>query len=1236
MRKRKTMDGNTAAAYISYAFTELAAIYPITPSSTMAELVDQWSAQGKHNLFGQPVKVVEMQSEAGAAGVVHGSLKTGALTTTYTASQGLLLMVPNMYKIAGEMLPGVFHVASRAVTTNALNIFGDHTDVMATRQTGFAMLAESSVQEVMDLAPVAHLAAIEANIPFLNFFDGFRTSHEIQKIEVLDYEELAQLVNHEKLAAFRQKAMNPNHPTTSGTNQNPDIHFQQRETINQHYQTLPEIVRFYMKKINALRGTNYDLVDYYGASDAEEVIVSMGSSTQTIQQTVDHLCASGRKVGVLSIHLYRPFPLEVFLEKLPATVKSIAVLDRSKEPGANGESLLLDVQSAMYDAAMRPTIIGGRYGLGSKDVTPDQIVAVYDELLKPKASQKKRFTIGITDDVTQLSLPSKGTLDLTDPSTFQAKFWGFGSDGTVGANKSAIKIIGDHTEKYVQGYFHYDSKKSGGLTVSHLRFGDTPIRSTYLIEHADFVACHTPAYLHTYDLLKGLKKGGTFLLNTTWSQEQIFKNLPKKMKRYLAENEIRFYTINAMQLAMEVGLGGRINTAMETAFFYLANIIPTEEILPILKEEALKSYRHKSMAIVEKNQAAIDRTIELLQEIPVPSKWATIEVPERTSTATTQFVREIVEPINRQEGNQLSVGTLVRNQMTEGVIPVGTTAVEKRGIAVEVPEWLSDRCTMCNECAFVCPHAAIRPFLADEDELTEAPEGFIVREMRGANGQKYRIQVSVEDCTGCGLCVEACPAKGKALTMRPYEEQKEQALNWAFAMTLRQKENPAKPGTVLGSQFNKPLLEFSGACAGCGETPYVKLLTQMFGDRMMIANATGCSSIWGGTSPVSPYTTNHLGQGPAWSNSLFEDNAEYGYGMFLANQTRREKLAAQLQSLKAAVSEELQALIEDWDLHREESAGTQQRAAKLIAALEAEVSDTPQLAPILKEKDLFVKPSQWMIGGDGWAYDIGFGGIDHVLASGADVNILVLDNEVYSNTGGQVSKATPTSAIAKFAASGKFVSKKDLGMMAMTYGHVYVAQIASGANQMQTIKAFEEAERFPGPSIIIAYTPCITHGLAGGMRQSLKEAQEAVASGYWSLYRYNPLLAEKGKQPMTLDFKKPAFDQMPAFMQTQVRFASLHSANPNAAQALFEKTVSDAKTRFYNYARLAGQEEKIRAKLEKTDVTDENSPLESGHPEQTSAVKSTRVRRERQTLSEEQLAERAARRAARAKRRQQE
>ena len=1227
MRKKKTMDGNTAAAYISYAFTELAAIYPITPSSTMAELVDQWSASGKKNIFGQPVKVVEMQSEAGAAGVVHGSLKTGALTTTYTASQGLLLMIPNMYKIAGERLPGVFHVASRAVTTNALNIFGDHTDVMAARQTGFAMLAESSVQEVMDLAPVAHLAAIESGIPFLNFFDGFRTSHEIQKIDVLEYSELAQLIDQEKLAAFREKAMNPNHPTVSGTNQNPDIHFQQRETVNAHYDALPATIRKYMKAINDLRGTNYDLVDYYGCADAEEVIVTMGSSAQTVQQTVDHLLKQGRKVGVLTIHLYRPFPLEVFLEKLPSTVKAIAVLDRSKEPGANGESLLLDVQSALYDAAIRPAVIGGRYGLGSKDITPDQIVAVYEELTKPKSEQKRRFTIGIMDDVTHLSLNTEATLDLTNPNTFQAKFWGFGSDGTVGANKSAIKIIGDHTDKYVQGYFYYDSKKSGGLTVSHLRFGDTPIRSTYLIEHADFVACHTPAYLHTYDLLKGLKKGGTFLLNTTWNEQQIATSLPKHIKRYIAENDIRFYTINAIQLAMETGLGRRINTAMETAFFYLSDIMPFDEVLPILKAEVLKNYGHKSMEIVEKNYLAIDRTLELLYEIQVPAEWAFIDVPERKSTATSRYVREIVEPINRQEGNQLSVGTLVRNQMTEGAMPLGTTAVEKRGIALEVPEWLSDRCTMCNECAFVCPHAAIRPFLVDEDELTEAPEGFIVREMRGKDGQKYRIQVSIEDCTGCGLCVEACPAKDKALVMSSYESQKEQAMNWAFAMTLRQKENPAKPGTVMGTQFNKPLLEFSGACAGCGETPYVKLLTQMFGDRMMIANATGCSSIWGGAAPVSPYTTNDQGQGPAWSNSLFEDNAEFGYGMFLANQTRREALAAKMQAALITVPIDLQGIMQDWIDHREESAGSQQRAAKLQAALQQEIHQQPSLQAILDDSDLFVKPSQWMIGGDGWAYDIGFGGIDHVLASGADVNILVLDNEVYSNTGGQVSKATPTSAIAKFAASGKYVSKKDLGMMAMTYGHVYVAQIASGANQMQTIKAFEEAEKFPGPSLIIAYTPCITHGLAGGMRQSIKEAKEAVASGYWSLYRYNPLMTEKGKPAMTLDYKKPDFSLMPTFMKTQVRFSALGAANPSAASALFTKTVLDAKNRFYNYARLAGQEEKIRAKLEK-------EPLSEAEPQSVEKQgESVRTKQRRSVSDPEVEAVRAARRAARAERR---
>ncbi|MDN3125127.1 pyruvate:ferredoxin (flavodoxin) oxidoreductase [Enterococcus faecalis] len=1225
MRKMKTMDGNAAAAYISYAFTELAAIYPITPSSTMAELVDQWSAEGKKNIFGQPVKVVEMQSEAGAAGVVHGSLKTGELTTTYTASQGLLLMIPNMYKIAGELLPSVFHVASRALTTNALNIFGDQGDVMAARQTGFAMLSESSVQEVMDLAPVAHLASIEASVPFMNFFDGFRTSHEIQKVAVLDYEELAPLVNQEKLAEFRRRSMNPNHPSVSGMNQNPDIHFQQRETINPYYEKLPGIVQKYMTEINRLRGTNYDLVTYYGAEDAEEVIVTMGSVAQTIEQTVDYLQEQGRKVGFLNVHLYRPFPVETFLEKIPQSVKAIAVLDRTKEPGAGGEPLLLDVQSAMYEADIRPTIIGGRYGLGSKDVLPNQIVAVFDELMKERSAMKKRFTIGIDDDLTYTSLEVGKPLDLTNPKTYQAKFWGFGSDGTVGANKSAIKIIGDHTDKYAQGFFYYDSKKSGGLTVSHLRFGETPIRSTYLIEHSDFVACHTAAYLHTYDLVKGLKKGGTFLLNTIWNDEQLARFLPNQLKRYLAENEIQFYTINAVKLASEVGLGGRINTAMETAFFKLAQIMPFEQVLPILKEEALKSYGHKSMKVVEKNIQAIDKTVELLHQVPVPAEWRTLEVqPRKRSEHVSDFVHEIVEPINRQEGNALSVATLAKNGMTDGRMPLGTAAVEKRGVALEVPEWISDRCTMCNECAFVCPHAAIRPFLADEEEMTEAPEGFIVRDLRGADGLKYRIQVSVKDCTGCGLCVEACPAKGKALVMKPYEEEKEQAMNWAFAMTLRQKENPAKPNTVLGSQFNKPLLEFSGACSGCGETPYVKLLTQMFGDRMLIANATGCSSIWGAAAGVTPYTTNEQGQGPAWSNSLLEDNAEFGYGMLLATQARRERLASKMTKAFSVASDSLRLLMEDWIAHLSESEGTQQRAAKLRAALLEEKTNQPLLEAIYDDQDLFVKPSQWMIGGDGWAYDIGYGGIDHVLASGADVNMLVLDNEVYSNTGGQTSKATPASAIAKFAASGKYASKKDLGMMAMTYENVYVAQIASGANQMQTIKAFEEAEKFPGPSIIIAYTPCITHGLAGGMSQTLKEAKDAVHSGYWSLYRYNPLLREKGKEPMTLDFKKPDFSLMKEFMRQQVRFASLESSQPDTAELLFNKTINDAKRRFYNYARLAGQEEKIRAKLEKQSEPEINTP-ENEKP---------RVKKER-VVDPEAEARRAARRAERAAKRKQ-
>ncbi|GCF94480.1 pyruvate-flavodoxin oxidoreductase [Enterococcus florum] len=1220
MRKMKTMDGNTAAAYISYGFTELAAIYPITPSSTMAELVDQWAAQGKKNIFGQTVTITEMQSEAGAAGVVHGALKTGALTTTYTASQGLLLMIPNMYKIAGELLPGVFHVASRAVTTNALNIFGDHGDVVAARQTGFAMLQESSVQEVMDLSAVAHLAAIESSVPFLNFFDGFRTSHEIQKIEVLDYEELHPLINQEKLAEFRCRGMNPNHPTVSGTNQNPEIHFQQRETVNRYYEDLPAIVQKYMGEINQLRGTNYDLVTYYGAEDAKEVIVAMGSVTQTIEQTVDYLNGQGHKVGCLNVHLYRPFPSANFLDKLPKTVKSIAVLDRSKEPGADGEPLLLDVQSVMYDSEIHPMIIGGRFGLGSKDVTPNQILAVYHELQKPKQEAKSRFTIGIVDDVTYLSLDAGEIVDLTNPSTYQAKFWGFGSDGTVGANKSAIKIIGDNTDKYAQGYFYYDSKKSGGLTVSHLRFGDTPIRSTYLLESADFVACHTPAYIHTYDLLKGLKPKGTFLLNTTWNETQLEKLLPSHMKRYIAENEIQFYTINAVQLAMDVGLGQRINTVMQTAFFKLTEIIPFDQILPVLKAEVDRSYRKKSQEIVEKNYAAMDHTLEHLHRYHVPEHWKNLDVSKKARpTMTIKYVDEILEPINSLQGDQLSVGTLINNGMTDGTIPVGTSKFEKRSVALQVPEWITDRCTMCNECSFVCPHAAIRPFLADEEEMQEAPEGFIVREMRGADGLKYRIQVSVEDCTGCGLCVEACPAKEKALVMKPLEEEKNQAINWAFAMTLKQKQNPAKPNTVLGSQFNQPLLEFSGACAGCGETPYVKLLTQMFGDRMMIANATGCSSIWGAAAPVTPYTTNEYGQGPAWSNSLFEDNAEFGYGMLLANQTRRKALAVDMAAVFEFVSQDLRTLMVDWVDHMYDSKGTQQRAVKLIAALEAEGLNDLKLLSIYERRDLFVKTSQWILGGDGWAYDIGFGGIDHVLASGADVNILVMDNEVYSNTGGQTSKATPASAIAKFSANGKYASKKDLGMMAMTYENVYVAQIASGANQIQTIKAFEEAENFPGPSLIIAYTPCINHGLKGGMGKSLQEAKDAVSSGYWSLYRYNPALREVGKNPMKLDYKRPDFDQMIDFMKKQVRFSALAMIQPEFAEKLYAKTVDDAKRRFFNYARLAGQEEKLRSKLESKNTR--------------AAEKNNREKRER-TVDQEAEARRAAKRAARADKRQ--
>ena len=1167
-----TMDGNTAAAYISYAFSEVSAVFPITPSSTMAEVVEEWSSKSRKNMFGEPLKVINMQSEAGAAGAVHGSLKSGALTTTYTASQGLLLMIPNMYKIAGELLPTVFHVASRAVTTNALSIFGDHGDVMAARQTGFCMLAESSVQEVMDLSAVAHLASLKASLPFMNFFDGFRTSHELQKIELIPYETLKELVPLKELEAFRNRSMNPNHPTVSGTAQNPDIHFQQRETINSHYELVPEIVQSYMKEINEIRGTDYDLTNYYGDKEATEVIISMGSVSPTIRQTVDYLNQNGRKVGHINIHLYRPFPVKNLLEKLPETVEKVAVLDRTKEPGANGEPLLLDVQSALYRHKNRPIIIGGRYGLGSKDVPPNQIKAIFDHLLLDEEDLKERFTVGIIDDVTHLSLPVTEVLDLTPSSTYQAKFWGFGSDGTVGANKQAIKIIGNHTDMYAQAYFSYDSKKSGGLTNSHLRFGKEPIDSTYLIEQADFIGCHNASYIHQYDLLKGIKPKGIFLLNTTWNKDRVLKLLPKHLKKELARKQVKFYIINAMEIAQEVGLGRRINTVMSTAFFELTTLLKREEFVTYLKEEVSAAYGKKSQEIVKRNHLAIDQTFDHLIEVEVPAEWAELELKDKkVDLSKPQYVREILEPINRQEGDSLTVKNLVDNQMTDGSVPLGTTAYEKRGIALEVPEWQMDACTMCNECAFVCPHAAIRPFLANEEEMEEAPAGYITRDFKGKDGLNYRIQVSVEDCTGCGLCVDACPAKDKALVMKPYEEQHEEAVNWAFSMTLKQKENPVKKESVKGSQFEQPLLEFSGACSGCGETPYVKLLTQLFGDRMMIANTTGCSSIWGASAPTTPYTTNQFGQGPAWSNSLFEDNAEFGFGMYVANQVKRSRVAEKIQHIldEEIGTEETKACSREWLEHIDEGQGTRQRATRLVSAIENESDEL--FKDLLADEKMFVKPSQWMIGGDGWAYDIGFGGIDHVLASGEDINIFVMDNELYANTGGQMSKATTQSAIAKFAASGKKTSKKDLGMMAATYGNVYVAQISINAHPNQAIKAITEAENYPGPSLIIGYTPCINHGIKGGMSNALLNAREALESGYWQLYRYDPRLAEKGKDPMRIDYKKADLSKIPDFLETQTRFSSLINVTKDEeiVDEMYDNTQQDVADRNENYERLS-------------------------------------------------------------------
>lgn len=1168
----RSMDGNTAAAHVAYAFTDVAAIYPITPSSPMAEFVDEWSAHGRKNIFGQRVKVVEMQSEAGAAGTVHGSLAAGALTTTFTASQGLLLMIPNMYKIAGELLPGVFHVSARAVAGHALSIFGDHSDVMACRQTGFALLASGSVQEVMDLAGVAHLSAIKGRVPFLHFFDGFRTSHEIQKIEVLDYEDLAKLVDYDAVREFRKRALNPERPVTRGTAQNPDIFFQAKEAANPFYLAIPEVVEEYMNKINELTGRNYKLFNYYGHPEAERVIVAMGSVCETIEETVDYLMAQGEKVGVLKVRLFRPFSIKHFLAEMPKTVKKIAVLDRTKEPGSLGEPLYQDVCTVYFEDDNRPIIVGGRYGLGSKDTTPTHIKAVFDNLKAD--SPKNHFTIGIVDDVTNTSLPIGEPIDTTPEGTTCCKFWGFGSDGTVGANKSAIKIIGDNTDMYAQAYFSYDSKKSGGVTVSHLRFGHKPIRSTYLIDKADFIACHNPAYIGKYDVLAGLKDGGTFLLNCQWKPEELDEKLPASVKNYLAKHNINFYIINAVDIAQEIGLGGRINMIMQAAFFKLANIIPLDDAIKHLKDAIVKSYGHKGEKIVNMNYQAVDKGIEALQKVEVPAAWADAKDEAAASeNDVPEFIKNVADVMNRQEGDKLPVSAFVGRE--DGTFPMGTARYEKRGIAVNVPEWQPETCIQCNQCSYVCPHAAIRPFLINEEEAKNAPEAFVSKKAtgRGFDGLNFRIQVSPLDCTGCGVCANTCPTKEKSLIMKPLESQLDQVECWDYAMKLSPKKNPMNKNTVKGSQFEQPLLEFSGACGGCGETPYAKLITQLFGDRMMIANATGCSSIWGGSAPSTPYCTNKDGHGPAWANSLFEDNAEFGLGMYLAVKQIREKLASLIkEALELDIPEELKDAFKLWLDNMNDAATTKEAANKIVSILEDYKAEDASIQKLLDEifdmKEYLVKKSQWIIGGDGWAYDIGFGGLDHVLASGEDVNVLVFDTEVYSNTGGQSSKATPTAAVAQFAAAGKNTKKKDLGLIAMSYGYVYVAQVAMGANQNQLIKALIEAESYPGPSLIIAYAPCINHGIRGGMSNSQIRQKEAVDAGYWHLYRYNPLLKEEGKNPFILDSKEPTAD-FKEFLMGEVRYSALKNTFPDRAEELFEKAAKDAQERYEAYKRLA-------------------------------------------------------------------
>ncbi len=1175
-RSMKTMDGNHAAAHVSYAYTDVAAIYPITPSSVMAEATDEWATAGRKNIFGQTVQVTEMQSEAGAAGTVHGSLTAGALTTTFTASQGLLLMIPNLYKIAGERLPGVVNVSARAIASHALNIFGDHSDVLACRQTGCAMLCESSVQEVMDLTPVAHIAAIEGRLPFINFFDGFRTSHEIQKIETWDYADLKDMLDMNAVDEFRKNALNPNHPCEMGSAQNSDIFFQSREACNSAYDALPAKVQEAMDRVNAKIGTNYKLFNYHGAADAEKVIIAMGSVCETIDETVDYLVAKGEKVGVVKVRLYRPFVTEALIEAIPDTVKSIAVLDRTKEPGSIGEPLYLDVVAALRGSKFDGVkITSGRYGLGSKDTTPGQIISVY------RNEEKERFTIGIIDDVTNLSLEIKENPVTTPEGTTNCKFWGLGADGTVGANKNSIKIIGDNTDMYAQAYFDYDSKKSGGVTISHLRFGHTPIRSTYLISQANFVACHCTAYIYKYNMVQDLVPGGTFLFNTPWSVEELDEKLPGQVKRYIAENNINFYIIDGVKIGKEIGLGNRINTVLQSAFFSLTKLIPETEVLQLMKDAATRSYSKKGDDVVKMNHDAIDAGATAYIKVEVPESWKDCEdtplgetIGNQGTDEAIEFVKDIQSKVNAQMGNTIPVSVTKKYEI--GNTPSGTSAFEKRGIAVDVPVWDATKCIQCNQCSYVCPHAVIRPVAMTAEEAANAPEGMQMKDMTQMPGYKFAITVSAYDCTGCGSCVNVCPDKVQAITMQNFEANADEQKYFDYAVTLPEKEDVIekfKLVSIKGSQFKQPLLEFSGACAGCGETPYAKLITQLFGERMYIANATGCSSIWGNSSPSTPYTVNKKGQGPAWSNSLFEDAAEFGYGMLLAQRAIRDRLKAELDVLAETANDDVKAAIAEWNDTFNSGVTNGAATDKLVAALEACGCDKAN--EILKEKDYLAKKSQWVFGGDGWAYDIGFGGVDHILASGKDINVMVFDTEVYSNTGGQSSKSTPVGAIAQFAAGGKETKKKDLAGIAMSYGYVYVAHISMGADMNQTVKAIAEAEAYPGPSLIIAYAPCINHGIRKGMSKAQTEEKLAVESGYWHNFRFNPELKAAGKNAFSLDSKAPTGDYQ-AFLKGENRYASLAKFNPERAAELFAQSEANAKERYEHLKKLvtlyAGEE----------------------------------------------------------------